>query len=45
VKKAESQSASMQTPSSASSAAQMAEYRLSPAAKRDLEGIWRYTRR
>ena len=23
----------------------MAEYRLSPAAERDLEGIWRYTRR
>jgi len=35
----------MQTPSSVSSAAQMAEYRLSPAAERDLEGIWKYTRR
>jgi toxin ParE1/3/4 len=23
----------------------MAEYRLSPAAERDLEGIWKYTRR
>jgi toxin ParE1/3/4 len=31
--------------SSASSAARMAEYRLSPAAERDLEGIWKYTRR
>ena len=35
----------MQTPSSASSAEYMAEYRLSPAAERDLEGIWKYTRR
>src|SRR5882757_5948996 len=35
----------MQTPSSVSSAAHMAEYRLSPAAERDLEGIWKYTRR
>jgi plasmid stabilization system protein ParE len=35
----------MQTPSSVSSAAQMAEYRLSPAAERDLEGIWKYARR
>jgi toxin ParE1/3/4 len=34
----------MQTPSSVSSAAHMAEYRLSPAAERDLEGIWKYTR-
>lgn len=25
--------------------ARAAEYRLSPAAERDLEGIWRYTRR
>jgi len=35
----------MQTPSSVSSAAHMAEYRLSPAAERDLEAIWKYTRR
>jgi len=35
----------MQTPSSAGSAARMAEYRLSPAAERELEGIWKYTRR
>ena len=35
----------MLTPSSVGSAAQMAEYRLSPAAERDLEGIWKYTRR
>src|SRR5258705_11665199 len=34
----------MQTPSSAGSAARMAEYRLSPAAERDVEGIWKYTR-
>jgi len=34
----------MQTSSSVGSAAQMAEYRLSPAAERDLEGIWKYTR-
>ena len=34
----------MQTLSSVSSAAHMAEYRLSPAAERDLEGIWKYTR-
>jgi hypothetical protein len=34
----------MQAPSSASSAARMAEYRLSPAAERDPEGIWKYTR-
>jgi toxin ParE1/3/4 len=45
VKKAESQSASMQTPSSAGSDAQMAEYRLFPAAERDSEGIWKYTHR
>jgi hypothetical protein len=43
--KAESRSASTQTPSSVSSAAQMAEYQLSPAAERDLEGIRKYTRR
>jgi toxin ParE1/3/4 len=35
----------MQAPSSVGSAAQVAEYRLSPAAERDLEGIWKYTRR
>jgi plasmid stabilization system protein ParE len=35
----------MQTPSSVRSAAHMAEYRLSSAAERDLEGIWKYTRR
>ncbi len=35
----------MQTHLSVGSAAQVAEYRLSPAAERDLEGIWRYTRR
>jgi toxin ParE1/3/4 len=33
-----------QTPSSVSSAARTAEYRLSPAAGCDLEGIWKYTR-
>src|ERR1700722_15533135 len=35
----------MQTPSSVSFVARMAEYRLSPAAERDVEGIWKYTRR
>jgi toxin ParE1/3/4 len=35
----------MQTPSSVSSAAHLAEYRLSPAAERDLESILKYTRR
>lgn len=35
----------MQAPSSVGSAAQVADYRLSPAAERDLEGIWKYTRR
>jgi plasmid stabilization system protein ParE len=35
----------MQAPSSAGSAAKVAEYLLSPAAERDLEGIWKYTRR
>ena len=34
----------MQMLSSVSSAAHMAEYRLSPAAERDSEGIWKYTR-
>jgi len=35
----------MQTSLSVGSAALMAEYRLSPTAERDLEGIWKYTRR
>lgn len=34
----------MGLPSSAKSAARMAEFQLTPAAERDLEGIWRYTR-
>ena len=34
----------MWRPSSAKSAARMAEVRLTPAAERDLEGIWTYTR-
>jgi toxin ParE1/3/4 len=31
--------------SSAGSVARMAEYRLAPAAERDLDSIWKYTRR
>src|SRR5882757_6789344 len=43
VKRAASQNASTPAHSSANSAARMAEYRLSPAAERDLERIWKYT--
>jgi antitoxin ParD1/3/4 len=43
--RAENPNASMQTPSSVSSAAYVAEYRHSPVAERDLEDIWKYTRR
>jgi toxin ParE1/3/4 len=35
----------MQAPSSVGSAAQVADCRLSPAAERDLEDIWKYPRR
>jgi plasmid stabilization system protein ParE len=35
----------MQAPLSVGAAAYVAEYRRSPAAERDLESIWKYTRR
>jgi hypothetical protein len=43
MRRGENQNASMLARSSASSVARMAEYRLSPAAERDMEGIWKYT--